>query len=246
MTGWITFIGEGRSGHTILSAILDSHPNVRIGEEQKCITKWKRDDQSRKCIIRSVLDSGQGKERKHMALPGSLEYEDPLLYLGDKCGWDAVMLLKHGKVDVDVFDRFSNHMAMSVKIIHSFRDPRENISSWIDSPKYKREWSELGPRRQFCIRRYARFYGNANRLLEVNPHFDLANEDLCLHTEDTLKALCEYLELPIVEPWFSNAVNSVFKTPRKKSIIGMWDEEWWEHVGWRIIDKYEFFERYKE
>lgn len=246
MTGWITFIGEGRSGHTILSAILDSHPNVRIGEEIKSITKWIRDGHSRKKIMDEVKNSGQGKERKPKALPGGLTFEEPLLYLGDKCGWDAVMLVKHGVVGHDIFDRFGEHMGMPVKIIHSFRDPHENISAWINSPKYMRKWPDLGTRRQYSIKRYARFYGRAEALLVNNEHFDLANEDLCLKPEETLGNLCTYLDIPVVEPWFSNATNAVFKTPRKRATEDMWDEFWWDHVGWRIIDRYDHFSRYKK
>ena len=60
---WITFVGEGRSGHTIVSAILDSHPNLRIAEEQKLITKWWRDKWTRDQILDNVKKCGHGKER---------------------------------------------------------------------------------------------------------------------------------------------------------------------------------------
>jgi len=243
--GWITFIGEGRSGHTIISAILDSHPNIRMGEERKSITRWIRNGRSREQIINDVKTCGQGKERKKVALPGSLTYEEPLLYLGDKCGWDAIQLLKRSEVEDDIYDRFSEYMGMDVKIIHTVRDPRENISAYLQSPKYIRQFPTYNRRIQMCTRRYARFYGRANRLLTRYPHFNLYNEEFCLDTKKVITELCTFLDLPMVEPWFTNAVTSAFDKPHLRSTTVHWDPKWWDTIGWRIIDKYDFFERYK-
>lgn len=246
---WINFIGEGRSGQTILSAILDSHPNARIGEEQKSVTKWWRDKKSKEAILEEVKTCGHGKERKPKALPGSLTWEEPLLFVGDKCGWDSVNLVRKQGAPDDVLDQFSKHMGMPVKTIHTIRDPHENISSWVSSPKYQRgEWARptLDHRSNILIRRYKRFYGTADKLLSCSDHFDLYNEEFCSHPKEVLTRLCEYLGLPIVEPWFSNAVASVFKKPNRGSDKIAWSTEMWNMVGWRIIDQYDYFERYKK
>lgn len=243
-TNWITFIGEGRSGHTIISAILDSHPNIRMAEEQKCITRWYRDNCSRKAILNIVKTCGQGKERMHMALPGSLTWEEPLLYVGDKVGWDAVNLVKKQGASTNVLDEFGKHMGMDVKVIHTIRDPHENISAWIDSPKYQRQWPELEMRTKMCIRRYARFYSTANLLLDTKPTFTLYNEEICTLPRETLSKLCSFLEIPESEPWFTNAANAVFKKPHKRSDTVNWDKELYDMVGWRIIDQYPYFKRY--
>ena len=244
MTNWITFVGEGRSGHTIVSAILDSHPNLRIAEEQKLITKWWRDDWSRDQIITNVKQCGQGKERAPKALPGSLTWNEPLLYLGDKCGWDAVNLIKKQGAESDVLSKFGLHMGMGVRVIHTIRDPYENISAWLDSPKYKRQWPDLRYRTRMSIKRYSRFYSTADKLLTKYPAFSLYNEELCLDPKNVLIRLCTFLDIPVVEPWFSNAANSVFKTPHKRSDSIEWDKKLWDMVGWRIVDRYAYFDRY--
>ncbi len=244
MTTWINFVGEGRSGHTIISAILDSHPNVRLAEEQKLITKWWRDDWSREKIITEVKECGHGKERKPKALSGSLTWEEPLLAVGDKCGWDAVNLIKKQGATTNVLNEFGEHMDMKVKTIHTLRNPHDNISAWIASPKYQRQWPDLHYRTRMSIKRYARFYGTANDLLEGNSHFTLYNEELCASPAYILKLLCIYLDLPVVEPWLSTAAASVFEKPHKRVGEFEWDPELRDMVDWRIIDKYDYMSRY--
>ena len=242
---WITFVGEGRSGHTIVSAILDSHPNIRLAEEQKYITKWWRDKWSKEKIIDACKKCGHGKERKLKALPGSLKWEDPLLYVGDKCGWDAVNLVRKQGADTDVLNQFGNHMDMSVKVIHTIRNPYENLSSWMNSPKYKRVWPDTYYRGRQLIKRYSRFYRAANELTSKYNVFNLYNEELCLDPKNLLVRLCAYLEIPIVTPWIENAANSVFKTPNKISDTIGWPEELYDMIGWRIVNKYSCFDRYQ-
>ena len=241
---WITFIGEGRSGHTIVSAILDSHPNVRLAEEQKYITKWVRDGWSKEKIIKATKACGHGKERKLKALPGSLTWEEPLLAMGDKCGWDAVNLIRKHGCGPTILDNFVKHMKMEVKVIHTIRNPYDNISAWLNSPKYQRQFGTGNELYRMSLRRYARFYSTAAPLLE-HHRFDLYNEELIDNPNRVLCGLCAYLEIPVVEPWLSNAVGSLFKRPHERFSERKWPIKWEEQMPWRIINKYGFFERYK-
>ena len=245
---WITFIGHGRSGHTIVSAILDSHPNVRISEEQKYIKRWHTQGWTKDRILKHLLESGQGKERRHKALPGSGAWVDgkhKRLAVGDKWGYDAVGLLRVGKADADILDQFSKYMGMKLKVIHTIRDPHDNICAWLDSPKYQRQWGLGNELYRMSIRQYARFYGTAFKLLTKYDHFNLYNDKLIMEPRETLTALCEYLELPVVEPWLTNAVNSVFKKPNIRSANREWPPKWLANIDERIITKYDFMERYK-
>lgn len=246
MTNWITFIGEGRSGHTIISAILDSHPNIRLAEEQKYITKWAKEGWERAKIIDATKKCGHGKERKPKALPGSLKWEEPLLAIGDKCGWDAVNLIKKQGESIDVLDRFSDHMQMPIKVIHSIRDPYDNICAWLDSPKYQRLYGTGNSLYMKSIRRYARFYSVADELLKRHDHFDLHNAEICANPRKVITEMAEYLELPVVEPWLTNAVNSLFKRPNKRADRHDWPDKWVRNIDERVITRWpEYFERYK-
>ena len=63
MTYWLMFIGEGRSGHTIISACLGVHPHIRLSDEQKYINKWVNEDWSRDHILEHLHQSGSGQQR---------------------------------------------------------------------------------------------------------------------------------------------------------------------------------------
>jgi len=245
---WITFIGHGRSGHTIVSAILDSHPNVRISEEHKYIGRWHREGWSREKIIQHLLPTGQGKERKLKALPGSGPWtgEHEMLYMGDKCGWDAVTEVKKREAPLSILDDFGAHMGMNVKVIHTIRDPYDNICAWLDSPKYQRMWGTGNTMYMKAIRQYTRFYGTADKLLKRYDHFDLHNGEMCSDPRRVITELAEYLELPIVEPWLTNAADSVFKRPNKRADRREWPDRWVRNIDERVITRWpEYFERYK-
>ncbi len=246
MTNWVTFIGPGRCGHTIVAAIIDSHPNARVSEEIKIITKWARDGWTREKILDHTKNRGRGgKERRTKLLPGHSNWEAPLLVLGDKCGWDAPMLIKHGSNE-DILDKFSEHIGMPVKVVHTIRNPYDIITGWVQSSKWQKLYGKDYMLWRMAVRRYARFYSSANKIVERYPRFDLYNEELIQSPERVLTELCEFLELPIVEPWFTNAVNAVYKKPNERSKTCKWPAVWEEQIPWRIIDKYSFLERYRK
>jgi hypothetical protein len=249
MEKWITFIGHGRSGHTIVSAILDSHPNVRLSEEQKYIHKWYLEGWQRKRIIRHLLPTGQGRERKAKALPGSgawVDGENERLAMGDKWGYDSVTLVRKAGAPVEILDQFTSHMGMELKVIHTIRDPYDNICAWVDSPKYQRMFGQGNQLYQKSIRQYVRFYGAADKLLKRHDHFDLHNAEMCADPRKVITELAEYLELPVVEPWLTNAANSVFKKPNKRADRHDWPARWVRNIDERCITKWpEYFERYK-
>jgi hypothetical protein len=242
---WITFVGEGRSGHTILSAILDSHPHIRIAEEQKYITKWWRDGWIKDQIIKELLNSGLGKERKLKALPGALKYKDPLLAVGDKCGWDAPLLVKKRGAPDNILSEFGNMMGMEVKVIHTIRNPRDNIAAWVDSAKQQRLFPEEHYRTRMMIRRYAKFAELSAKVIEGQDYFNLYNDDLCLSKEKTLRDLMEFLGIEVEQPWLSNAINSINNNPNRRSDNREWDPKLYNMIGWRIIDRYPHLERYR-
>ena len=249
MEKWVTFVGHGRSGHTIVSAVLDSHPNARISEEQKYVSKWWMEGWKRKQIIRHLLPSGQGKERKLKQLPGSGAWKDgehERLVMGDKWGLDGVSLVRKEGASADVLEQFADHMGMELKIIHTIRDPYDNISAWLDSPKYKRMFGEGNQLYAKSIRMYTRFYGAADQILSRHDHFTWRNDEFCADPRKVVTGLAEYLEIPVVEPWLTNAANSAFKRPNKRSEKVEWPEKWVKNVDQRLIKRWpEYFGRYE-
>jgi hypothetical protein len=183
-----------------------------------------------------LLQSGYGRQRKKYA-PWApvLTHEEPLQIIGDKCGWDAVNEVKKRGAPVDIIHKFGEAMGLSVKVIHTTRDPRQNIAAWFHSPKYIRLWGESPqPRARFAVRRYARFYTVAQTILDQHPDaFHLRHEELILRPAETLKALFEYIELPLSKEYRRWVQKHLLKEVPMREIT--WGEEWDQAIKDRIL-----------
>jgi hypothetical protein len=221
---WVTFVGEGRSGHTIISAILGSHPNGFIGEERKSISRWYRNSWSKDQILNDVLTSGMGKERKTKGFDEQkvLSYRDPLLFVGDKCGWDAVNEYAKRGAPKDILHRFGQYMDMPVKVIVSLRNPLDNVGAWYISPKYKRIYVDDTFRMKKLTRRYRTFHRAAVDIIEGTDYFLWHNELAILDPIGTIHRLSDWLGLPIDEQWAQYCAARIFKTPNTHKELVDW------------------------
>jgi len=162
---WLNFVGEGRSGHTVLSGAIGSRMDTLITEEQKFISKWRRGF-SREGIFQEVQHAGAGRTRKAQGWPNLTEYTN-LRVIGDKAGWDAVNEFTKRDAPASIISDFSAFMGgMPVKTLVTVRHPLDNITAWVDSPKYKRVFSDDHLRFRRMIRRYKRFYTAADHTTE--------------------------------------------------------------------------------
>ena len=227
---WVTFVGEGRSGHTIVSAILGSHPHMRMGEEQKYISKYIRSGWTREQIIEHNLASGVGRARKLLEFPNILTHEEPLLAIGDKCGWDAVMEYRKRGAAPTLITDFGVHMRMPVKTIVTLRHPLDNISAWVDSNKYKRVYSDEPLRYRRMIRRYKQFHDAAIPLLENQDIFYLHNEELIADPYVVIGQLADWIGLSHDQEWLDDCASRVFKKPNQRRSEIDWPEEYVKRV----------------
>tara|TARA_R110000751_G_scaffold5489_3_gene24997 strand:+ start:2443 stop:3195 length:753 start_codon:yes stop_codon:yes gene_type:complete len=245
-THWLTFVGEGRSGHTILSAILGSHPNARISEEQKYISKWNQgsDEWSRGRTLHHLMNSGLGGERARLGLKGILEHEEPLLLVGDKCGWDAVNEIRKRGAPSNLISQFGDHMGLPVKTIVSLRNPLDNIANWVLSPKYARMYPDEEQRATIMIRRYRRFHNAAVDVLEGQDTFFLYNDELISNPEETIISLAAWAGLPAHLAWVKTCASGVFREPNESRKNVNWSPENLERVT-QMIESNPLLERYR-
>lgn len=158
-----------------------------------------------------------------MGFEGINTHEEPLMLIGDKCGWDLNGYARKHDVEKtwELLDDFSDNMKMSVKTVLTLRDPIQNISAWVASPKYQRLWGSTSGRRIWSksCRRYIRFHNRAARLLEgMDNIFVLRNEELIATPSDTIDALRKFLELPEDVEWLKHTSSKVFSKPRRREL----------------------------
>lgn len=241
---WITFVGEGRSGHTVVSGILGSHPHIRMSEEQKYISKWCRGYRKTR-IIDELLAAGPGRTRRDMGFPNLCHHTDPLMALGDKCGWDAVNEVRKRSQSPTILTRFSEFMEMPVKVIHTSRHPLDNISAWLMSPKYQRMHPDTDRLHNKMIRRYCQFYETAEEIMEGQDVFHLRNEELIADPSGTIQALSDWLGLPTDRAWRRASAKFINAKPNRRSQTYPWIENYREQVlGSRVLERFPSLEYY--
>jgi len=227
---WLTFVGEGRSGHTLLSGAIGSHPNARITEEAKWIDRSLRAENSvdMPVVVQELSDpevpfegvNVVGKARKKQGWEGLETFSDPLMLLGDKCGWDATNAYKRGRTPVTVIGDFGNLINMPVKTVITVRNPYDNIANWVLSNKYTRIFPDPGTRQNRMIRRYRRFYNAAADIVSVegvNP-FIVHHEKFLEDPRAMLESLCDYLELPVHDEWMAKCLEIVNAKPHRYEV----------------------------
>jgi hypothetical protein len=200
-----------------------------MAEEQKYISKWCRGF-TREQILEALHASGGGRARRQQGWRNLDSHEEPLLSGGDKCGWDAVNEVAKRGQSPDIITRFSKFMDIPVKVIHSSRNPLDNISAWVQSPKYQRMFGDEGLLYRRMIRRYKRFYEHAERVMEDQDVFQLRNEELIADPRGTIASLADWLELPDDDEWLSYCAEKVYAKPNRRHVDLNWPEEYVKRV----------------
>jgi len=241
---WVNFIGEGRSGHTIISGAIGSHPNARVSEEQKYISKYLR-GYSPQEIITLLSSSGVGHARADQGWPNLQTFTRPLKVIGDKCGWDAVNEVARRGAPNSIVCDFESYIGMPVKTLVTIRHPLDNISSWANGDKYKRIYPEKGLRFRRLVRRYKQFYETAWGILQETDHMIINHERLIANPNDTLQRISDYLELPANRPWRRGSAKRIWSSPRIRRHDTEWPKPSFDNIQ-RFIQEHPLMEYYRE
>ncbi|XP_020620367.1 uncharacterized protein LOC110058117 [Orbicella faveolata] len=146
---FVLFVGYPRSGHSLIAAILDSHPDIIIPNEVHILAKFKsfykdpnEESYSRRLRIFSALHSHsysqsiQGKRSPNNRLgysyyiPGSWQgqYRNQIKVIGDKQGSGTAAILGQRKGLQDL-QELQKTVEVPVKLIHVIRNPFDNIAT---------------------------------------------------------------------------------------------------------------------
>jgi hypothetical protein len=200
-----------------------------MAEEQKYISKYRRGF-SREKILEELLKSGEGRARRAQGWPNLTTHNEPLLAVGDKCGWDAVNEYRKRNASVDLIEEFGRYMEMPIKTIVTLRHPLDNISAWVVSPKYKRIYKDDDFRFQKMVSRYVKFHNAAWEMLENTDYFLLHNEELIKEPSGTLQEMSDFLGLPPNRDWRRATAKRIWNKPHQRRDEFPWPERYMERV----------------
>lgn len=218
------FLGYPRSGHSLIGALLDAHPEMVIAHELDALQYIDKGIACRELfqliVQRSLQFSQAGNEWTgySYAVPGQWQgrWRD-LKVIGDKKGGRSTMALMSRP---DLLDRLMQTVARPVKLLHVIRNPFDNISTI--------SLKDMGG----SVRRAIDFYiGLAQKNRQIKQGMapgqmlDVYLDKFIAEPASQLARICEFLGVEANEEYLLACAGIVFASPRKTRSEAAWDGE---------------------
>lgn len=237
------FIGLPRSGHSLIGALLDAHPNMVIAHELDAL-KYIRMGFSERQIYYLLLGKSQS-----FVQAGSLWLDDSykvpnqwqgrvdkkLQVIGDKKGGGSAITLSS---NLELLQRLHKTINHEIKFILVIRNPYDTISSIL----------KLSPNANLnkCITVYfslCESVANVKRQIERGNLLEIRHESFIENPRTCLKKLCHFLGTEVSNDYLTDCASIVFKSPRKRRHQTPWNRQSIDLVR-NEIDKFNFLHGY--
>jgi hypothetical protein len=241
------FIGHARSGHSIVGALLDAHPNVILPDEvdalQYVAAGFSREQiyhlllaRSRRQANKGRVKGGRDGKTYSYHVPGQWQGRfDQLYVVGDSKAGQSTQRLAQ---EPALLDRLRETMGgVQVKVIYVTRNPYDNISTMI-----------LRGGRSFdnAIDRY---FANCQAIVDIRRRVDAADlllarlEDLIAWPRQLLTETCRFLGVEASDEYLGACAGILYSSPAKSRFKVEWRPEHIAAVR-RNIERYDFLAGY--
>lgn len=236
------FIGYGKSGHTLIGALLDAHPNIvlsielnalKIIQDNPLITKDK--------LFKKIINRAK-QFRINDCIWTNYSYEVPGQYqgkfarikvIGDKKGGNSSLLLRK---DLDLLDQFRDLVNMEIKLIHVMRNPFDIIATGL---KHRRQdWKIIE-----TFNKMAEGVNLVKEKIYSDNLFDIKHEEFLRKPREILYDLCSYLNVIPHSDYLNACASTVRSKPHESRHEIDWPDNWIEDIQ-NIIDRYIFLKHY--
>lgn len=204
----VVFVGAPRSGHSLVGALLDAHPEIRIAHELDLL-RYVRVNASRDELFGLLLRRHRwfaARERTWTQYDYQVDGQDHLQrlrVLGDKAGGMTTAWLVR---DATLLDRLQDTVGLPLHVVHHIRNPLDNLATVVarDRLSLDRALDVLTEQLDVLVPVLERW--NA-----VHTHHD----DLIADPAVPLTAIATQLQLTAPDAWLEAARRVVFATARR-------------------------------
>ena len=237
------FVGHGRTGHTLVGALLDAHPAMVISHELNALDLIER-GMTRKELYYLILCRSRHFARN--AQNAGYEYSVPAQYkgeyesirvIGDKKGGPTTMLLSQKP---HLIKNIKEKVNANLKIVQVTRHPLDCIPTiaqkTLGSSKHIDDAIELYFERCSSISKIRSTY-------EVD-WFDLYFENFVRKTKKSLSSLCRYLGVKCSREYLKDCSEIVFEEPKTNREKVSWSKKQIELIG-EETKRYSFLSEYR-
>jgi hypothetical protein len=243
------FIGYPRSGHTLIGALLDAHPEVVLGHETAAMQHlWARFDRNR--LFQMILDSAQeGGEHRWVSTGGEYVYHvegmwqgrfQRLRVIGDKQAEGATLRIR---ANPELLSRL-RQLVREPRILHVIRHPFDNITTIANRAAGKggtgKRDLESAADRYFALCKTVSWIRGEINSCEV---LTVYHEDFVDDPSQELLRICRWLGLDAHSSYLHACASIVRAKPNRSRDALPWSPEFRAAVR-RRMEEFGFLERY--
>ncbi len=208
------FIGYPRSGHSLIGALLDAHPDVVIGHEVNAL-KFVRWGASRAQLSRLLLRASRRFAAAGCMGGGDYSYRVPaqwqgryrrLLVIGDKRGGGTSHQLGRRP---GLLPRLRLLAGVPLRVIHVIRNPFDNIATL---KRHDRVPLASAVQRYFAL--VATVAATRGQLVP-GELLELRHEDFIARPTDHLRGLCDFLGVEPTDDYVADSAAIVYRSPHQ-------------------------------
>jgi hypothetical protein len=222
------FLGHPRSGHSIIGALMDAHPEMLISHELNAL-KYFTVGFRRGQVFSLILDNSQ---RQAAAGRGESGYKyivanqwqgkfRTLRVIGDKdARRDSSMLRRYPQL----LDTVRARVGVPVKLVHMIRNPFDNIAT---NARRAGVESADDPRFLPFLERYFAECETAAAIrasLGERMVLDVRHEDFIADPRRELTRICEFFEIDAPRDYLDDCASIVFTSPNKSRLKYRWEQ----------------------
>jgi len=220
---FVMFVGYPRTGHTLICAALDAHPEIVLANELDALAYVKR-GVSRRSLYGMVLardrrwvDDGCRWEGYDYRIPGQSQGSwTRLRVIGDKTAGHSSMRLG---IEPNLFERLRRTVDVPLKVLHVTRHPLDTVA---------RMAKVNGLQPIEVLPEYLRFAKTAASLrTRVDPDdwIDARHEDLLAEPAAGFARLCTFLGVDASPSYLDACAALVRPRPNESRRVVEWDPE---------------------
>jgi hypothetical protein len=220
------FLGHSRSGHSLVGALLNAHPNIAISHESEAL-KYIYAGFSRQQVYNIIWNGSviSGEVDRDL---GGYNYFVPnqwqgrirkLKVIGDKQGEGTVLRIA---ASPRYIKRLNTIIDANIKFIHITRNPFDNIATI----------SKKTPKLNYELQRSIDYYFKICRVIEdfkqsldTDSLVEIKHEEFINSPKYNLEKLCHFLNVEPFSDYLEDCEKVVYQSPNKSRYQVAWTPE---------------------
>lgn len=220
------FVGYGRSGHSLVGALLDAHPDVALAHELDA-ARFFRVGFNRNQVYWLILRNERAFTRRGATALVDYKYAVPdqwqgrqrsLRVIGDKKGGRSSRDLR---LHPELVDRVRRAVGVPLRVVHVVRNPYDTIATmW----RRKGAGADLGERvdHYFAL---VQTVTDLKRRLQPGEMLDVRHEDLINDPGPTLRSIGRFLDIEMTDDYVVDCASIIFQAPHRSRHDAPWTDD---------------------